>query len=238
MRVISLIREARSVLTTAGWPVREGAAHSLGTVDLAAQRTWRRGELEAHLHLLVIVDPHEDELELLDTPGKVPHAPLTFSLGDDDPALRQLLGEDLAVRVHAIAYPREQSITAPAHVDAPPARIRASFATIGESAARAFAALDGVREDLLDFALETLADDGEDAIDPFIRRVDLLHAIVITDRTMRPKSIRLEQSRVIGADYRWNDVVRSDAFTEYANSLTRHYASRFARRRFNQSTSS
>lgn len=232
MRVISLIREARSVLTATGWPVREGAAHSLGTVDLAAQRTWRRGDLEAHLHLLVIVDPHEGELELLDTPGKIPHTPFTFSLGDDDPALHQLLGEELSARVHAIAYPREQSITAPARVEAPPARMRASFATIGESAARAFDALDGVREDLLDFALETLADDGEDALDPFIRRCDLLHAVVITDRTMRPKSIRLEQSRVIGADYRWIDVVRSNAFTDYVNSLTRHYTSRFARRRF------
>ena len=235
MRVISLIREARSVLTAAGWTVREGAVHSGGTVDLAAQRTWRRGELEATLHLLVILDPQEGELEYLDLPGKIPHAPITFSLGDDDPALHQLLGEDLAARVHAIAYPRAQSITAPAHVEAPPARTRASFATVGESAARAFAALDGVREDLLDFALDMLADDGEDAIAPFIRRCDLLHAIVITDKTMRPKSLRLEQARVIGADYRWIDVVRSNAFAEYANALTRHYASRFARRRFNQS---
>jgi len=238
MRVISLLREARSILTAAGWPVREGAAHPLGTVDLAAQRTWRRGELEAHVHLLVVLDPNEGELDFIDTPGKIPHTPLTFSLGDDDPALHQLLGDELFARVHAIAYRNEQSITAPARVEAPPARTRASFATIDEAAARAFTALDGVREDLLDFALDLLADDGEDALDPFIRRVDLLHAVVITGRTMRPKSIRLEQSRVIGADYRWIDVVRSDAFTDYANALTRHYASRFARRRFNQSTSS
>ena len=49
---------------------------------------------------------------------------------------------------------------------------------------------------------------------------------------MRPKSIRLEQSRVIGADYRWIDVVRSNAFADFANALTRHYAARFAKRRF------
>lgn len=238
MRVISSLLEARSALTAAGWQVREGAAHSLGTVDLAAQRTWRRGELEATLHLLVILDPHEGELDFIDTPGKIPHTPLTFSLGDDDPALHQLLGDELFARVHAIAYRREQSITAPARVDAPPARTRASFATIADAATRAFTALDGVREDLVDFALDMLADDGEEALDPFIRRCDLLHAIVITGRTMRPKSIRLEQSRVIGADYRWIDVVRSDAFVDYVNALTRHYASRFARRRFNQSTNS
>ena len=81
-------------------------------------------------------------------------------------------------------------------------------------------------------AAASVADDGERALDPFIRRCDLLHAIVVTDRTMRPKSIRLEQSRVIGADYRWIDVVRSNVFADYANALTRHYASRFAKRRF------
>ncbi len=230
MRVISLIREAKAILTAAGWTVREGAAHSRGTVDLAAQRTWRRGDLEAHVHLLVILDPYDGELELLDVPGKIPHAPITFSLGDDDPTLQQLLGDELFARVHAIAYRREQSITAPARVEAPPARIRASFSR--ESFGRAFEALDGVRDDLLQFALDMLADDGEDALDPFIRRCDLLHAIAITDRTMRQKSIRLEQSRVIGADYRWIDVVRSNAFADYANALTRHYASRFAKRRF------
>jgi hypothetical protein len=230
MRVIALIREARTVLTAAGWSVREGPAHSGGTVDLAAQRTWRGGELEAVLHLLVTVDPQEGELEFLDIAGKIPHAPITFSLGDDDPALQHALGEELFAHVHALAYRREQSITAPVHVDAPPARTRASLAA--GSFTRAFDALDGVRDDLLTFALEMLADDGEPAIDPFIRRRDLLHAIVITGRTMRPKSIRLEQSRVIGADYRWIDVVRSNAFADYANSLTRHYASRFARRRF------
>jgi len=230
MRVISLIREAKAILTAAGWTVREGAAHSRGTVDLAAQRIWRRGELEAHMHLLVLLDPHDGELDFLDVPGKIPHAPITFSLGDDDPALQQLLGDELFARVHAIAYRREQSITAPARVEAPPARTRASFAT-GDFA-RAFDALDGVRDDLLEFALDMLADDGEAALDPFIRRCDLLHAIVITDRTMRQKSIRLEQSRVIGADYRWIDIVRSNAFADYANALTRHYASRFAKRRF------
>jgi len=232
MRVISILRDARTHMNAAGWSVREGASHSRGTVDLAAQRSWRRGEIEAVLHLLVIIDPSEGELAFLETAGKVPHAPITVSLGDDDPALHQALGDELFARVHAIAYPREQSITAPAHVEAPAARTRASFATGNESLARAFDALDGVRGDLLNFALEMLADDGEPAIEPFIRRCDLLHAIVITDRTMRTKSVRLERSRVVGADYQWIDVVRSNAFADYANALTRHYASRFAKRRF------
>ena len=37
---------------------------------------------------------------------------------------------------------------------------------------------------------------------------------------------------LIGADYRWIDVVRSNAFADFANALTRHYAARFAKRRF------
>lgn len=243
MNTITRLRDTSALLRSAGWSVREGATHSLGAVDLAAQRTWTRGEFEAVLHLLIVIDESEGELSFSEERGKSEHAPLTFSLGDDDPAHRRALGKELFDQLHALAYPREQSITAAAHVDASPARTRASFfRSTGNSEAftRAFAALDGVHDDLLQHSMEMIADDLEllsekDAlasIAPFARRCDLLHGIVITDQTMATPSVRLERTRVVGAEYRWIDIVRSDAFPAFADALTRHYTGRFRKRRF------
>jgi hypothetical protein len=181
------------------------------------------------VRLLVIVDRSEGELDLSTVDGHVPHAPLTFSLGDDDPAQRRALAAVLDVdQLHAAAYHREQSITAPAIVEAPPARRRAS--SIHDAAfERAFAALDGVRLDLLEFAIDTIADE----LDlEWVRRRDLLHAIVTTGRTMHDESVRVEQPRVVGADYRWLDVVQSAAFPEFMQTLTRHYDASLQKRRF------
>lgn len=243
MNTIARLRDTSALLRSAGWSVREGATHSLGTVDLAAQRTWSRGDLEAVLHLLIIIDDAEGELAFSEENGQTGHAPLTFSLGDDDPVQRRALGSDLFGRLHTLAYIREQSITAPAQVDAPPARARASFfrsTSSSDAFTRAFAALDGVHNDLLQHSLETISDDLEllsekeapAALAPFVRRRDLLHAIVITDQTMHAGSIRLEKTRVVGAEYRWIDIVRSDAFSDFAHALTRHYTARFRKRRF------
>jgi len=243
MNTIARLRDTSALLRAAGWTVREGAIHSLGTVDLAARRTWSRGQLEAVVHLLIIIDESEGELAFSEEKGKSEHAPLTFSLGDDDPAHRRALGHDLFAKVHGLAYAREQSITAPARVDAPPARIHASFfRSTGrrEAFSKAFAALDGVHDDLLQHSIETITDDLEllsekdsiAAIAPFARRCELLHGIVITDQAMHIDSIRLEQTRVVGAEYRWIDIVRSDAFPDFADALTRHYVARFKKRRF------
>jgi len=234
MTTIAQLREASSLLRAAGWSVREGATHSRGSVDLAAQRVWTRGEIEAVVHLLIVIDDAEGELAFLQAEGKVDHAPLTFSLGDET----SMLDRDLAAQLHALAYRREQSITSAAQVDAPKARRRATWSS-GDFT-RAFAALDGVRNDLLKLSIDTLsddlelldADDAEAAIAPFARRRDLLHAIAITSQTMRTKTFRLEQARVVGADYRWIDVVSADSFADFTDALTRHYTARFAKRRF------
>ena len=183
---------------------------------------------------MIVIDDAEGELAFLEAEGKADHAPLTFSLGDE----ASMLSRELAAQLHALAYRRGQSITSAAQVEAPKARLRAAWSS-GDFT-RAFAALDGVHNDLLKFSIDTLtddlelldADDAEAAIAPFARRRVLLHAIAITNQTMRTKTMRLEQARVVGADYRWIDVVRSDAFADFADALTGHYAARFAKRRF------
>jgi hypothetical protein len=243
MRTIALLREVSSTLESLGWSLREGASHSRGSVEIAAQRTWTRGELEAVLHLLIIIDPTEGELSFADDDPTIEDAPIAFSLGDDDPeqrrALAAILDRDRLAWLHATAYPREESITAPARVVAPPARRSAPFVAGDESLTRAFDALDGVRDDLWKAAIEALAEDleflPEDApaiIDPFLRRCDLLHAIVVTDRVMPNESVRLSMRRVVGAEHRWMDVVRSMTFADFASALTRHYDARLTKRNF------
>jgi hypothetical protein len=245
-RAVTLTRSAASALQAAGWSVREGAVHSSGTVDVAAQRRFLRGDLEAVIHLLIIVDSSEGELVFSEGEGMIEHAPIAFSLGDDDPAQRRalaaVLSADLLAHLHATAYPRERSITAPLRVDAPKARTRASFFRSSNGDApfdRAFAALDGVHDDLMKLAIETIADDLEllsagdaaTAIDPFLRRCDLLHGIIVTDQVMRCNAVRLERSSVVGTEHRWIDVVRSEAFADFADALTRHYTARLSKRR-------
>jgi hypothetical protein len=244
MRTIALLREVSSTLESLGWSLREGASHSRGSVEVAAQRSWTREELQAVLHLLIIIDPTEGELAFADDAPTIDDAPIAFSLGDDDPeqrrALATILDRDRLAWLHATAYPREESITAPARVVAQPARRTASFAAGNdESLARAFDALDGVRDDLWKAAIEALSEDleylPEDApaiIDPFLRRCDLLHAIVVTDRVMPNESVRLSMRHVVGAEHRWIDVVRSVAFADFASALTRHYDARLTKRNF------
>ena len=243
MRTNSLLREVSSTLESLGWSLREGASHSRGSVEVAAQRSWSRGELEAVLHLLIVIDPTDDALAFADNDPTIEDAPIALSLGDDDPeqrrALAAILDRDRLAWLHATAYPREESITAPARVVAPPARRSAPFTGNDESLIRAFDALDGVRDDLWKATIEALAEDleflPEDApaiIDPFLRRCDLLHAIVVTDRVMPNESVRLETRRVVGAEHRWIDVVRSVAFADFAGALTRHYDARLTKRNF------
>ena len=153
MRVISLLREAKTHLTAARLVGPRGRV-SFGRHGRSRRAAHLdRDEIEAVLHLLVIVDPSEGELDFLDIAGKVPHAPITFSLGDDDPSSAPHWPRSSVAtcshRLHATAYPREavdHRTGSRRRAGRPHAAHHSSPAT--NPSPGAFDALDGVRDDL------------------------------------------------------------------------------------------
>jgi hypothetical protein len=247
-RAVGLARAAGAALRERGWAVREGVAHSAGTLDLVADGRWGRAGV------LVLVTTHSADSEVVfskSEPGGGPVTPQTFWLGQDDAAQRRALTlvlerHDAAAavkQIHKLAYPREVAIMP--RITAPNVRLQSSlFRESGDFGAvvdQAFKALDAVHSDLLKNATESIDDDLEflrpeeatDVIAPMIEQYDLLHNVVITDAAMWCMGermtactvVRLEQ-RGIDHELRWLDVVHASAMDAFFNTLTRHYTNK------------
>jgi len=248
-RRLSLAHDAAASLAALGWRTARSAVHSGGTADVAADRSWSRGALAARVRLIVHCDARPERLLLSSLEASSHDRLPSYSFGDDDPAQRRALAEiilpaDLA-RLHRTAYPHEAAATEPARVDALPARARAAAAR-DEVLDEAFASVDAVRRDLLQYDLDVVRDDMDIDRDVAVetalhaaQRCELLQPIIVTDAELwslpdrrRHDWIRIERSSLVGHERRWIDVVRGDAFASYADALTRHLAAIYRKRRF------
>jgi len=181
-RSLVAARGVAARLTSLGWRVRQGAVHSAGVADAAADRTWHRGELAARVQF--VLRCHAGGQLLFSEGDKVEDALASYWAGDDLPEQRRALAAILETRdldaaailgeLQRTAYPAEEAAIAPARIAAPPAAIhatafrepRAGFEPFADLAGEAFASLDAIRNDLfahdcevLDGDLETLAGD-------------------------------------------------------------------------------
>src|SRR5882762_3636518 len=88
-RELIAAREVAATLRGRGWVVREGG----GGVDVAAIATWGRGKLTARVHLLVRCVSGAGALLFSKGQGG-PVRPELFWIGEDDPRLRRIVGDE------------------------------------------------------------------------------------------------------------------------------------------------
>ena len=183
-------RAASEELREHGWSVRQGAVCSGGSVDIAAERSWRRGTIEARVRLIIRCD--DDGVLLTPCPAAPVSLPFYF-FGDDDRQQRRAIGEVLArhevdpapivAGIHRSAYRGERAVITPARVDPPPAP--ASASVFRGSLGQVFELTRAVRDDLLRHDLDGLADDLPTVL-PLPPRCDLIHPIVLTPIVLTP----------------------------------------------------
>jgi hypothetical protein len=132
---------------------------------------------------------------------------------------------------------------------------RAGFEPFAAVAAEAFASLDAIRNDLfardcevLDDDLDTLDTDAAcqahagHALAELANTCELLHALVVTDAQLSVLSggnrvnpaiaVRLRRQHVVTAEQTWIDIVQTEAFDAYAETVSEYYERAFAKRRF------
>lgn len=218
-----------------GWSVREGAVCSGGTVDVVAERSWRRGAIEAQLRLLI---QNDDDGVVVSPVADAPVSLPFYFFGDDEREQQRAISAVLAqhevdaapvlAAIHRAAYRGERAVVTPARVDPPAAPASASLSR----GSLPFHLTDAVRADLLQHDLDVLADDLPDVVLP-PARCDLLHPIVLTSTPLPPVGwARIHQPSVVGAESRWLDLVHHSATDAFVAMLTRHYSGAFRRRRF------
>lgn len=253
-RPLTLGGSVSSTLRRLQWVVSDHASFTGGTATVSAQRRYRRASLGASIRLAVFCDAAaaDRELTIAETSARAVK-PASYALGDDDRTQRETIGRALApfvdsaaalAALHAAAYPHERALVEPCHVDAPPARDFAS-AIADLDVATAFAAIDAIRGDLLQFDLDVVVDDlslldaaeerAEHAATSLAFRAascDLVHVVLVTAAAMPAAFVRLVRSSLVGHETRWIDVVQAEAAEQYFEKVTSHYDAQFRARKF------
>jgi hypothetical protein len=211
MSKLDLARGIRKALESHGWTAKEGAAHSLGVVDVAARRSFERKRISYTSHLLAIC--HSGEVSF--SPEQATASSIAmYWLGLDDReqrrALIAALGEENVAALHRAAYPKEKAIVT--SVAAPKVKAHAAAGNVPESA---FRAIEGVLRDLFAYDLDVL----QDGVEPDVRQCHLVQAVVVTEQELAP--VRVHRPFVVGADERWVDVVGAASFEDYVARLTK-----------------
>ena len=254
-RSLLLGRAVAATLRAEGWTVREGAAHSSGIADAAAEKTWCRKGFQARVRILarchhapegIVFSPSTPRADALHVYGDRPVPDALLIDAGLDPAS---IPDRIHVAATRMAPPKAQTS---ASAFREPTGAPEPFRTAAEEA---FAAPSAIAAELAAYDADVFTDDlnalsdrtekADYAIDKLAamgRHTELLHSVLVTDATLwtiadekriaRVPSLRLYRSRVTTTECTWIDVVQAEAFAAYAAATSRHYTTTMARRGF------
>ncbi|HEX2836086.1 MAG TPA: hypothetical protein VHW00_23985 [Thermoanaerobaculia bacterium] len=220
VRFLGLTRRGASALRNHGWSVREAAVIGGDVADHVAIRRWEQKRMTADVRLVVRYDGTS--------------SPIVFSATESAAEALRAFGEP------ALITPPAMRVKAALFSSDDPA-----FATLLDDAfytTRALVhALDEHQRDVEATDAETYRE-SELTPGPATPHATLIHGVVLTeaplwllgenDRLSSRASIRVIRTSGASGEREWIDVVQSDSFDAYAESVTRHYVAAMKKRKF------